>query len=152
MIFVIINGRARLARKEVAAFDPSAEEIVTVGGRDFVLDLREDTSTPLDGMRLSTAISKLSYGLEHMPELGKSFPKALEHALKYSPATTWGIQLDYDDASPLPGLKLSIAEPIDPTQLYPMELAPMTEVDDTKFRPSLRANSNIPDFLRAALG
>jgi hypothetical protein len=151
VIFVFINGRARLARKEFATFDPAMEEIVTIGGRDFVLDLHEDTSTPLDGMRLSTAISKLSYGLEHMPELGKSFPKDLAHALAFSPATMWGIELDYDDTTSHSGIKLAALDPIDPTLLYPMELAPITEADDATFRPTLKANSNIPKFLRDAL-
>jgi 5-methylthioadenosine/S-adenosylhomocysteine deaminase len=152
VVFVFINGRARLAREELAIFDPSAQEVVTIGGTEFVLDLHEDTSTPLDGMRLSTAVAKLTYGLEHIPELGKTLPKALEHTLKFAPAATWGIELDYDDASLHHGLKLAIADPIDPTQLYPMELAPITEVDDPNFRSSLRANGNIPDFLRTALG
>jgi hypothetical protein len=152
VVFVFIDGRARLARKELVTFDPSSEEMVTIGGRQFVLDLHENTATPLDGLRLSTAIAKLSYGLEHMPELGRSFPKTLAYALEYSRGSTWGIQLDYDDASATPGLKLAAVEPIDPTLLYPMDLAPMAEVDDAKFRPTLRANRNIPDFLRAALG
>jgi hypothetical protein len=41
--------------------------------------------------------------------------------------------------------------PIDPSLWHPMELAPLTEVDDGKFRPALRSNRDIPDFLRGAL-
>jgi hypothetical protein len=41
--------------------------------------------------------------------------------------------------------------PIDPSLLHPMELAPSTEGDDGTFRPAMRSNRNIPDFLRGAL-
>jgi hypothetical protein len=41
--------------------------------------------------------------------------------------------------------------PIDPSLWHPMELAPLTEVDDGKFRPALRSNRDIPDFVRGAL-
>jgi hypothetical protein len=150
IVLVYIGGRARLGRKELVAYDPSQQEIVTVAGRDFVLDLKESTGTPLDGMSLATAVAKLTYGLAHMPELGKAFPKHLEQALAFAPATTWGLALDYED--PRPAGNAFIAEqPIDPSQLYPMQLAPITEADDPDFRPALKANINIPEYLRDAL-
>jgi len=152
IVLVFIDGRARLGRKELAAFDPSQQEIVTIGGRDYVLDLKEDTATPLDGMSLATAIAKLTYGLAHMPELGRRFPKALAHALAFAPEATWGILLDYDEPRTSPEAFVAAADPIDPAQLYPMKLAPITEIDDPEFRPALKANINIPVFLREALG
>jgi 5-methylthioadenosine/S-adenosylhomocysteine deaminase len=152
IVAVFIDGRARLGRKDLLVFDPGKQEIVTIGGHDYVLDLKEDTSTPLDGMSLATATAKLTYGLDHMPELGRTFPKILAHALAFAPESTWGLELDYEEPRASIREFLAAANPIDPGQLYPMELAPITEVDDPKFRPALKSNRNIPEFLRAALG
>lgn len=151
ILLVFIDGRARLGRKELVTYDPSQQEIVTVAGRDFVLDLNESTGTPLNGMSLSTAVAKLSYGLAHMPELGKAFPKNLEHALAFAPEATWGLELDYQEPRSATKALLAADNPIDPSQLYPMELPPLTEADDPDFRPALKTNVNIPEYLRDAL-
>lgn len=148
IVAVLIDGRPRLGRANIMAFDPSQQEIVSIGGRDYVLDLTEKTAVPLDGMSLSTAVSKLSDGLRNMPELGRNFPKDTAKGFAFgSPPMSLHLDLEpiQADAAFLAG------PPIDPTQLHPMELSPITEIDDASFRTQVRANRNIPEYLRDAL-
>ena len=151
LLLVLIDGRPRLGRKDILAFDPAEQEIVAIGGRDFVLDLTETPSTPLSGISLSKALAKLTYGLENMPKLGKAFPEAFAHALAVAPESTWGLVLDFEEAATLVEVQIATARSIDPSRLYPMDLSPITEADDAQFRSTLRANRNIPNFLRDAL-
>ena len=148
IVAVLIDGRPRLGRARIMAFDPSRQEAVSIGRRDYVLDLTEKSSVPLDGMSLATATAKLSDGMANMPDLGRNFPKDTARAFAFG-SPPMSLHLDLEGAQP--DAALVAGTPIDPSQLYPMELPPLTDVDDPSFRPKLRANRNIPDYLREAL-
>lgn len=151
ILFVMIGGRVRLGRVEHLALVPGREEVVRIGGRPYLLDLAQ-SNDPLNGLSFTTATAKLSYGLEHMPELGREFvtDRALYEGLTRDQPLA--IYLEYDAGlDGASSLFAAAATAIDPDQLVPMVLEPATEADDIGYRARLRANSNLPDEVRARL-
>jgi hypothetical protein len=143
---VLIDGRPRAGRATVLDPRTPGVEMLRVGGQDMVLDLR-DQGHPLDGMPLGTAISTLSYALEHLPDLAEQFLP--QHELLSGVSHRYVIHLDMDEdyAMELMAGKRKISR----ENVDPMRLDPITEFDDSQFRPRLKDNMNIPNWLREAL-
>ncbi|MPR08864.1 amidohydrolase family protein [Microvirga tunisiensis] len=146
IIAVLIDGRPRIGRASV--IDPTTKgvEMLRVGQQDMVLDII-DRGHPLDGMALGTAISTLSYALEHLPDLAEQFLP--QHQLMREAADRFYVQLDMDEDY---AMELMIgAKAIGRTDVEPMVLDPITEIDDDQFRVRIKQNINIPQWLRSAL-
>lgn len=141
---VLIDGRPRLAAAELALGEPTTSEALTVGGRAYVLDLTELSDDGLGGMRLSTATAKLAYGLSHLPELANAFGPALM-SMGNAPSQTYRLvdEISGDDASPLD---------FDPLALPTKELVlnPITAADDLTFAQRMKANPNLPGYVKSA--
>jgi 5-methylthioadenosine/S-adenosylhomocysteine deaminase len=143
---VIIDGRPRVGRATV--LDPTRDgvELIRVAGQDMVLDITESPTHPLAKMSLATAIATLSYALEHLPDLAGKF--AAQHELLGGVERLF-LHLDLDEEFAM-GL-VTAAVPIQAGDVDPMKLDPVTSVDDKTFGDRLRANPNLPAWLRAAI-
>ncbi len=143
---VIVDGRPRAGRATI--LDPTSVgvELIHIAGQDMVLDITDSPTHPLANMSLATAIAKLSYALDHLPELAGQF--VAQHQLLESVERT-SLYLDLDEEY-AKGL-VTAAVPIKPADVDPMKLEPLTSVDDKTFSDRLRANRNLPTWLRSAI-
>lgn len=143
---VLIDGRVRLAQASgFAVGDPSSSEPIAVGGKQFVLDLAEPTNDGLGGMQLSTAIAKLTYGLAHLPELTASFAKQLEAMAMFDEGADRLLPEMEEEGE----FRLMDFRPDEAPQVQPMRLEPLTAVDDPDFGSRMKANINLPDYVKA---
>ncbi|CAN7513572.1 amidohydrolase family protein [Mesorhizobium caraganae] len=146
VVAVLIDGRPRAGRAILIDPGTAGVEMLRVGKQDIVLDII-DQGHPLAGMPLGSAISTLAYALEHLPDLADQF--LTQHALMAHMTDRFYVELDMDEdyAKELMAGTRSIGR----GDVEPMDLDPITEVDDSQFRTRLKANINIPDWLRSAL-
>jgi hypothetical protein len=128
----------------------SKQERIVVGGKDYCLDLTEAESDPLSGLSLATAIAKLTYGLKHLSDLASDAIAIQSHALEIVNKATMTIDFDLEPE----GLDF-IAMPQFAAQfmgsLKPLPMSPITAVDDPDYVPLLKANPNLPAYVRNAL-
>lgn len=158
---VVIDGRPRIGRQGLLEFAPDQQETVRMGGWRYILDLAEDSSQTLGGLSLASAVAKLAYGLEHLPELARDYirqtaflvARADEKALSTEMLNLehWGLDLEFEPLLTTLRAAMEKAPEIDPTLIKRLELPPLTEIDDASFRPRLRANVNLPAFVRRGL-
>lgn len=149
ILAVMIDGRPRYGRLGFLDFDAKRQERIVVGGKDYSLDLTEPGDDPLGGLSLGTAIAKLTFGLAQLPELAASAPapaimgfKAIERD-----AITIDFEMEEeDDFTTLQDMMRTNA-PV----LKPMPMAPITAIDDPDFIPALKANVNLPVYLKQTL-
>jgi len=149
VLAVVIGGRPRYGRMGFLDFDASRQEHVLVGGISYSLDLTEPGSDPLAGLSLATATTKLSYGLQNLPNLVPATPTATLMALNMPREPAISIDMELDPMPPgglIEAFSLAATPP-----LQPMTLPPITAVDDPGFIPAIKANPNLPAFLRNAL-
>lgn len=123
-------------------------ELVRVASTDFLIDLTEPNDDPLAGLRLDTAIAKLTYGLKHLPDLAAKFGA---HVQYLGPSTErYMLVLDMDEANGAAKEAFAPAT-ISRGDVDPMELEPLTAVDDSQFIPRLKASRNLTVWLKALL-
>lgn len=152
IVAVLIGGRPRLARQGLVNVDLGNAELFKVGQQMFALDLTEPGSDPLAGMSLATSVTKLKDGLARLPEIARATSKALSLMNFAEQSTAITIDLDMEDEKRSTRLAMfSGPKGIDPDLVVPLDLEPLTEVDDPTFRERLRSNINLPEFLRDAL-
>jgi hypothetical protein len=97
LIAVLIDGRPRLGRADILDPRDPKMELVRVASTDFLIDLTEPNDDPLAGLRLDTAIAKLTYGLKHLPDLAAKFGA---HVQYLGPSTErYMLVLDMDEAN-----------------------------------------------------
>lgn len=149
VIAVVIDGRPRHGRMGFLDFDASQQERFVIGGKDYALDLTEQGDDPLAGLSLGTAIAKLTYGLANLTKLAAEAPVPTAMAFSLIEDQVLSIDFDLDEGEDFRGVqdKVRKAAPI----LRPLPMAPITAVDDAAFRDALKANVNLPDYLKNAL-
>jgi 5-methylthioadenosine/S-adenosylhomocysteine deaminase len=147
VIAITIGGKVRAARASIADPTGPSVELIHIAGQDLVLDLVDDPSHPLANVTLQASIATLSYALEHLPDLAKTFSSGHQALGEF--ANTFKIRLEMDEEVALDAMVA--APPIGPSDVDPMELDPITAVDDTTFIPRLKQASNVPAWLKAAL-
>ncbi|TIL65610.1 amidohydrolase family protein [Mesorhizobium sp.] len=147
IVAILINGRPRAGRATL--IDPATPgvEMIRIAKQDIVLDLVETSNHPLAATTLASAISTLSYSLEHLPDLAERFLS--QHSLMAGVPDRFYVHLDTDEGY-AKDLMAGTAR-IGPGDVDPMVLDPITEADDDLFRERLRANINIPEWLRSGL-
>src|SRR5262249_30258604 len=143
----VIGGKLRAGRASLVDPATPGVELIHVANQSMVLDLVDDPSHPLAKVTLQAAIATLSHALEHLPDLAKTF-QAGHKAFQGAPAGL-RIQLEMDKRAAMAAV--SGAAAIAPGDVDPMELDPITAVDDTTFIQRLKANANLPEWLKAAL-
>lgn len=144
---VLIGGKLRAGRASLVDPTTPGVELITVANQSMVLDLVDDPTQPLANVTLQASIATLSYALEHLPDLAKTFQAGLA-ALDYLPGK-FQIRLEMDEDMALQ--VLTGATKIGPGDVDPMELDPITAVDDTTFVQRLKANINLPQWLKNGL-
>ena len=144
---VLIGGKVRAGRASLVDPTTSGVELIHVANQSMVLDLVDDPSQPLANVTLQAAIATLSQALEHLPDLANTF-HAGQTAL-HGAAHGFSIHLEMDES--LAAEAMLNAAAIAPGDVEPMKLDPITAVDDATFIPRLKANMNLPEWLKAAL-
>jgi 5-methylthioadenosine/S-adenosylhomocysteine deaminase len=116
--------------------------------------LAEDAGQTLGGMSLATASAKLAYGLWHLPELARDFPKQTSFMIERAPdrgfveRSDWGLELEFEPELRTLAAVMEKAVEIDPTLVKRSVLPPLTETDDPDFRARIRTNINLPAQFR----
>jgi 5-methylthioadenosine/S-adenosylhomocysteine deaminase len=144
---VLIGGKLRAGRASLV--DPTTPdvELIHVANQSMVLDLVDDSTQPLANITLQGSIATLSYALEHLPDLAKTF-QAGHAELKGAPGR-FQIGLEMDEVWALDAMSGAVT--IGPGDVDPMELDGITAVDDGTFIQRLKSNVNLPQWLKAAL-
>jgi hypothetical protein len=112
-------------------------------------------------MSLASAVAKLSYGLQHLPELARDYihqtaflvARADDNALftKALDLGRWGLDLEFEPHLTTLRAAMEKAPEIDPTLIKRLQLPEITEIDDSSFRPRLHGNVNLPSYVRRRL-
>lgn len=149
ILAVLINGRPRYGRLGLLDFDASSQERIVVGGRDYALDLTEAGDDPLAGLSLATAIAKLTYGLAHLPDLAASAPAPT--IMGFDKIKRDALTIDFEMEEPEDFATLQHTMRAAAPALKPLPMSPITAVDDPGFIPALKANMNLPAYVKQAL-
>lgn len=144
---VVIGGKLRAGRASLVDPTTPGVELIHVANQAIVLDLIDDPNQPLANITLQGAIATLIYALEHLPDLAETF-QAGYAALQGTPGK-FQIRLEVDESTA--SAAVSGNTPIGPGDVDPMELDPITVVDDTTFIQRLKLNVNLPQWLKNAL-
>lgn len=149
VLAVVIDGRPRHGRLGFLDFDNRRQELITIGGKDYSLDLVEGVDDPLKGLSLSTAIAKLTYGLANLPKLAAN---AIDPAsFAFSKVEEGSVAIDFEFEEPGEFAAVQKAMLVAPPSLKPLPMMPITAVDDKTFRPLLKKARNLPKFVVDAL-
>ena len=165
---VVIDGVPRYGNERLmGAFSPGTERW-RVGSAERVLNLTQETANPVVGaLRLGEARDRLREGMDRLPELARRLEEP-ERALVAEAVPQWSLVLDHEEP---PGIAIRPHLPFDsaggPTAprladimgvqsplsqvLGPLELDPLTVVDDRDFTERLARQRNIPDYLKEGL-
>lgn len=149
ILAVTIDGRPRHGRLGFLDFDAKRQERIVIGGKDYSLDLTEPGDDELSGLSLGTAITKLTYGLAHLPELAAGAPAPTIMGFKALARDAMTIDFDMEEEEDFATLQdiMRTKAPV----LKPMPMAPITAVDDPDFVPALKDSTNLPDYVKQAL-
>lgn len=141
---VVIDGRVRLGEASgLVIADPLSSEEVTIGGKCYVVDLADPGAGGLGGLKLSEAVDKIRYGLAHLPELEQGHT-----TLALMGVDTEDLDFRLDDEMTPESLSTILQRKNTPPA-RPMELSPMTSVDDPAFRQAMRGSLNMPPYAKA---
>lgn len=149
VLAVVIDGRPRHGRMGLLDFDVSKQERLVIGSKDYALDLTEAGGDPLAGLSLGAAIAMLTDGLARLPELASKAPEPNTLAFKLLERRAVSIDLEFDEDQDFRGRQESMRDSA--SKLRPLPMAPITAVDDPEFHKLLKANINLPEYVKAAL-
>jgi len=159
---VMINGVARFGAPALMLSLGSSGEGVTVGGVKRLLYLEQKTSDPdVALISLDQARTKLAKTLKDLPQLKPQAPLLT----RFEQPLTWFLALDelsptgMDVRHHLPMMgrptmaaaRGPIATKAGPPKLIPLELDPITAVDDSDFLGRLGQEANLPAFVKEGL-
>jgi len=144
---VLIGGKLRAGRASLVDPTTVGVELIHIANQSMVLDLVDDPSHPLANVTLQGAIATLSYALEHLPDLAKTFQTGYAE-FKGAPSR-FQILLEMDE-SLASDASLGVVA-IGPGDVDPMELDAITGVDDATFIQRIKASMNLPQWLKDAL-
>ena len=144
---VIIDGRPRAGRATIIDPGSMGVELIRIAQQNLVLDIVESSAHPLGGVSLSGAIATLTNALANLPDVAHEahmLASMMEGAVDH-----WRPIPDYEE-EPQPRLFAADALP-GPGNVDPMKLEPMTAIDDNGFLGRIKANPNVPQWLKASL-
>ena len=166
VVFVVIDGTPRYGSPVLMERFGADVETLHVGRAQRALNLKQATADPVVGaVSLAEATERLADGLRRIPELGSSRAPALG-ARAASPlvdeSERWFLDLDHER---LDGTSVRLKTPMgmadtaaeaaaraaDPLPLIPLELDPLTVVDDGKFASRLASQPNLPERIKREL-
>ena len=171
LVLVLIDGVPRYGTPELMAGAGPNAEAWTVGGAPRTLNLAQAEADPLVGkLTLRSAADRLVDGLHRLKELALDLerPPALAAVAPRTGSPQWYLQLDQEEAhgfslrprfggcaeraSPerIADILMTAAQPLS-SLLGPLELDPITVVDDPDFLPLVAQQINLPDEVRTEL-
>ena len=173
LTLVVINGTPRYGQPRLMhPFGPGSEEW-QVGSSRRILNLAQETVDPAVGeLTLKAAQERLRDGLQRLSELARvledpvSASALVTAAAADSGGPVWFLELDHDEPpgfAQRPHLPLAetgeltgllepvLATTLLPDLLEPIELDPLTVMDDDRFFARLARQPNLPDYLRTDL-
>jgi 5-methylthioadenosine/S-adenosylhomocysteine deaminase len=170
IILVIINGVPRFGQNTFMSELNATGESLTINGQKRTLFFKQDTQDPVVGaIKLSQATATLKDALSKLPTLAKELeqPKPVAMIGRKRAPTTWQLALDEIedtgfDLRPrlrsrhtrqLTGPTRRAPEAAKPLSqiLQPLELDPLTAVEDSDFLPALGTQRNLPQFFKDGL-
>jgi hypothetical protein len=167
VILVAIAGVPRYGRTTLMAKFKGAVETLRVGQSRRALNLTEATADPVVGaLSLAEATDRLTDGLRRLPDLELTPIEGVGAgaiSLEGAPGERWFLDLDHAQADgslvrlkPPLGLGESVgdatafaAEATMP--LIPLDLDPLTVVDDPSFKSLVKNQPNLPDRIKRDL-
>ncbi len=164
---VVINGIPRYGSTRLMKKFGDDGEPLRVGQSSRALNLKQATADPVVGvLSLSDATERLADALQRLPELGSSH-RVAQGARAASPNAPqderWFLELDharFDGTlvrlKPPLGVGESAADvaaraAADPIPLIPIDLDPLTVVDDHRFAALVAGQPNLPERLKRDL-
>jgi hypothetical protein len=158
LALVVIEGVPRFGSVALMPRTASSEE-TSVAGRKRLLDLSDPDCDPdVSKLSLATASAALSEALANLPALAAEPPSEALVGAGPGPHQTWMLALDeVEDTNylmrlPLPGEPPHpIEQSAAPLELLPLELDPLTAVDDAKFLTTVADEENLPAHLASGL-
>jgi cytosine/adenosine deaminase-related metal-dependent hydrolase len=149
ILAVVIDGRPRYGRVGFLDLDLSRQEPVVVGGKDFSLDLTEAGHDELAGLSLATAIAKLTDGLARLPELAVRAVTMNPRVLNAAQRDAFAIDFEFEEEDRYRTLETMVHS--ESPRVRPLLMSPITGIDDPDFIPALKANINLPTWLKNVL-
>jgi hypothetical protein len=147
VVTVIIDGRPRLGRATILDPGSMGVELIRIARQNLVLDIIESDTHPLGGTSLSSAITTMAHALANLPEVAREahmLATLMEGAVDH-----WRPIPDYEEE---PHARLFVASDLPgPDDVDPMTIEPMTAIDDAGLLGRIKANPNIPEWLKAEL-
>lgn len=141
---VIIDGRIRLGQaSSLIIGEPVSSEKVTIGGKHYIIDLVEPGGDGVGGITLAEALAKVENGLQRLPEF-----EALQKGILltgHDNESGWRFEDEMHEDS-----LESLFMHADHLPAIPLQLAPLTAVDDLNFSAQMRASVNMPGYAKAA--
>jgi imidazolonepropionase-like amidohydrolase len=165
IMLVVIGGTPRYGSSALMAKFTGSLEPLKVGQSRRALNLQQETADPVVGaLSLSEARERLVDGMQRLPELEGS-RSALVGARAASPSAAgerWFLDLDHER---MDGTQIRLLAPFgmggsmpgamplaaDDLPLVPLELDPLTVVDDREFKTRLAAQPNLPERVKREL-
>ncbi|HJR91731.1 MAG TPA: amidohydrolase family protein [Acidimicrobiia bacterium] len=168
VVLVVINGVPRYGQTR---FITAEAEEIRVGGSSRRLYLEQESTDPIvDGISFAEAIDRLEDGMSRLVELAEDL-EALGATRSGAPSTAlgiprggerWVIELEEEspNATPIGPEPVDADRPLDlgPVRgeklseiLGPLELDPLTMLDDPGYARRLRDQANIPEDVAALL-
>jgi hypothetical protein len=164
---VVINGIPRYGSTRLMKKFGDDGELLRVGQSSRALNLKQATADPVVGaLSLSEATERLADALQRLPELGSSH-RVAQGARAASPNAPqderWFLELDHARVDgtlvrlkPPLGVGESAADvaaraAADPIPLIPIDLDPLTVVDDHRFAALVAGQPNLPERLKRDL-
>lgn len=162
---VVIDGVARAGSKRLMTVLAGGRptETVSVGSTTRLLDLTQDGVEPaIAGLTLAEATSRLREALKTLPDLAKQqegiafVPAPLRLDLDHDELGGFSLRPELPDANgqltgQLPTPPAGLAGPL-ADLLKPIDLDPLTVVDDDDYLTVLSAEHNLPTPLAASIG
>jgi 5-methylthioadenosine/S-adenosylhomocysteine deaminase len=148
VVAVIIGGHPRSGRATI--IDPSTPgvELIQIAKQNLVLDIVDSTSHPLAGVSLTNAITTITWALANLPEVARQ-AQSQAPLMRGVAVEHWRPVPDYESGPPTE--LFSAAALPGPGDVDPLTAEPLTAVDDTGFIGRIKANPNVPQWLKDEL-
>ncbi|HEX5025744.1 MAG TPA: hypothetical protein VFV68_10745, partial [Agriterribacter sp.] len=161
---VVINGTPRYGYTSLMNHWTARKEKIKTGEKDYRLHLKQVTGDPIVGsLTFSAAKRKLSRGLKDLPNMAQKLESKSFPSLSIGKSHThpqWFLQLDHNDQ--VEGEKFRLAKALHQVSAHAaarplsqilgkIDLDPATVADDKNFLVKIKAERNLPQYVKDEL-
>jgi 5-methylthioadenosine/S-adenosylhomocysteine deaminase len=166
---VMIDGVPRAGAPAILNHSAASLETWKVGGKSVALNLGQEDADPAVGkITLKAAAQKLKTGLHDLKALAKALEKPTPHLTRVASGTEWKLVLDHEEpeglaqrphlrdssghlTGTLPRLAAALAAKPLSEVLVPLQLEPLTMVDQPSFVDQLQQQPNLSAAIKTEL-